>query len=166
LAVKNSLLHTFVQTNCAQLFGNVLMKKMLQVVVGGVFCVFCVLCSYVKKLIRFQLKWEKYARRLFLKELFIYALFLFLFVTWSILINVSEVNETLAELSRRDTGIAAIILACILPLFALRALFRESQQLWLGSFSKATSSNNKVSFALVVSFNFCLPPFVVRPLFM
>ncbi len=89
-----------------------------------------------------QLKWEKYARRLFLKELFIYALFLFMFVVWSILINDAQTNESLKSLMKHGKGVASVVLACILPLFALRALFREGQQMFLGaSYVKPTTTN-------------------------
>eukprot|EP00051_Salpingoeca_urceolata_P016732 m.224040 g.224040 ORF g.224040 m.224040 type:complete len:577 (+) comp18764_c0_seq9:185-1915(+) len=107
LDVKNSLLHVFVSAGNAKLFGSQLMLKVL------------------------QFKWETYARHLFLKELFLFVLLLALFVAFTILLVDIPRDlslSTILEDHRRAT-IEIIILASIIPLFSLRTLYREFQQL-------------------------------------
>ena len=57
-----------------------------------------------------------------------FALFLLLYVIWTILIANIEQGANLRDTS---PGITSIVLSAILPLFGLRTLFREGQQLWV-----------------------------------
>eukprot|EP00045_Choanoeca_perplexa_P018224 m.282627 g.282627 ORF g.282627 m.282627 type:complete len:1666 (-) comp17752_c0_seq11:672-5669(-) len=107
--VHNSLLHLLLQAGDARLFGNKIMKKML------------------------QFKWQTYARRLFYFELAIFIAYLMIFQTFVIL-N-AELHHDYSDIYNEPVGRACAVLAAIIPVFALRQLARERRQIEIGNYS-------------------------------
>ncbi len=104
-SASNSLLHRFVRAENAKLFGNPLMKRVL------------------------QFKWERYARRLFLRELAVFSVFLFVFLLFCFLLVRLPLGGDFSELTKNGTGILSILLCPILIGLSLRLLHREAQQI-------------------------------------
>lgn len=96
--VKNSLLHQFLACGNAQLFGNEIMRAVL------------------------QFKWESYARNLFLRELALFVVYLLLFCVFTICLVTLDEDEYLSSSS--SVAITTTVLAAILPCFAIRLLNR------------------------------------------
>lgn len=105
LDVQNSMLHQLLRAGDARLFGNTIMIKVL---------------TY---------KWRTYARRLFHIELVIFLLYLLIFQAFCITLVELRVNTSRDAIYESGMGQASLVLGAIVPLFALRQLWREYHQL-------------------------------------
>lgn len=102
LDVRQSVLHTFVRAGDAKLFGNAIMRKVV------------------------YFKWVTFAERRFLHELGIFIVYLVLhFVFSTLVVHVGEDSRAFSDLTSSSPGIASLVLGIIMPLFALRTLYRE-----------------------------------------
>lgn len=76
-----------------------------------------------------QFKWNKYARKLFIFELAIFLFYLACFFTFSLLLAELEIGASWSTMTASGRGTASIVLALIIPLFGVRQMFREGQQI-------------------------------------
>eukprot|EP00051_Salpingoeca_urceolata_P020402 m.305850 g.305850 ORF g.305850 m.305850 type:complete len:1526 (-) comp19613_c0_seq7:81-4658(-) len=101
----NTVLHTFVHRKTAQLFGNAIMRTVL------------------------HFKWEKYAGKLFRRELSIFSVNLLLFTIFSLSIAKLDREASLWATMTHSRGLLATVLSVILPLFSAHWIMIEKVQL-------------------------------------
>eukprot|EP00048_Salpingoeca_helianthica_P006268 m.96577 g.96577 ORF g.96577 m.96577 type:complete len:1549 (+) comp13947_c0_seq4:32-4678(+) len=102
---RNSLLHSLLAAENPHLFGNFLMRRVI------------------------QFKWETYARRLFLKEIALYLLYLGLFLTFSVLMVRRPEGAALPDLVDDRDSLTCVVLCLAIPLYAIRTLVLSYRQL-------------------------------------
>eukprot|EP00730_Choanoeca_flexa_P003264 TRINITY_DN11346_c0_g1_i2.p1 TRINITY_DN11346_c0_g1~~TRINITY_DN11346_c0_g1_i2.p1 ORF type:complete len:820 (+),score=150.12 TRINITY_DN11346_c0_g1_i2:141-2462(+) len=109
--LSQTVLHTFVRTNNAQLFGNVAMKTVL------------------------EFKWNTYARARFLRELVLFAAFLALYTVFTLIASRSTrfTDGLVSTMFGSFTGLLSCILALVLPCYSIRALNLEYKQFRRGA---------------------------------
>ncbi|EDQ85533.1 uncharacterized protein MONBRDRAFT_29209 [Monosiga brevicollis MX1] len=101
--VRESLLHHLLHCRDARLFGNTIMRKVL------------------------DFKWNSYARRLFFYELLLFMVYLALFQAFAVLM--SELRRDYDQVYTTPRGIAAGALSLLSCIFAGRQAFRERRQI-------------------------------------
>lgn len=102
---ENQVLHAFIRTGNAQLFGNVAMKTVL------------------------DFKWKAYAQRLFMQELFLFLLWLAMFTTFTVFAAASVKEADLWAVATSGwRGAVCVLLSAILPFNSVRQLSLEYRQ--------------------------------------
>eukprot|EP00055_Hartaetosiga_balthica_P013124 m.65999 g.65999 ORF g.65999 m.65999 type:complete len:1782 (+) comp8174_c0_seq1:61-5406(+) len=104
--LKDTILHRFVQANDARLFGNPLMKIVL------------------------DYKWQTYARDIFYHEIFLFCVFLILYTLLTFFaVSLPKSSSPLSQVFSSWKAALSVFLACLVPWYCVRQLFMEFRQI-------------------------------------